>query len=97
MARPTEVTRPRTLGGMVYLGVLTGALAGVVVAALGPWRFGVVVLALSMLLGAAARLMITDASAGMLKVRNRYLDAAVLAILAVVMIFLAATIPDQPR
>ncbi|NYG60206.1 asparagine N-glycosylation enzyme membrane subunit Stt3 [Nocardioides daedukensis] len=97
LRKATEVTKPRTLGGLVYLGVLAGALTGVVVAALGPWRVGVSVLAVSMLLGAGARLMIPEANTGMLKVRNRYVDAAILVAMGVAIIVLATTIPDQIR
>lgn len=97
LRKATEVTRPRTLGGMVFLGVLIAALAGVVVAALGPWRLGVSLLAVSLLVGAGSRLLIPEPNSGMLKVRGRYIDAIILTGLGIALLILAATIPDQPR
>lgn len=97
LRRATEVTRPRTLGGLVFLGVLIAALAGVVVAALGPWRLGVSLLAVSLLVGAGSRLLIPEANSGMLKVRGRYMDAVILTGLGIALLILAATIPNQPR
>lgn len=96
-ARPvTEIKKPSTLGGVIYLLVLVAALIGVGVAATGAWRTGVSWLALSLLAAAAARVALTDDDAGMLRVRRKALDATILTTLGVALLVLAATIPDQP-
>ena len=92
----TELKKPSTVGGLIYLCVLGGAVSGVVVAATGPWRTGVSWLAFSLLAAAAARLVLPDADAGMLRVRSKILDAAILISMGVALLVLAATIPDQP-
>ena len=92
----TELKKPSTVGGLIYLCVLGGAVSGVVVAATGPWRTGVSWLAFSLLAAAAARLVLPDADAGMLRVRSKILDAAILVSMGVALLVLAATIPDQP-
>lgn len=92
----TEIKKPSTLGGIIYLLVLAGALTGVVMAATGAWRTGVSWLSLSMLVGAGARLALPDENAGMLRVRRKAVDAVVLTVMAVVLLVLVASIPDQP-
>ena len=92
----TEIKRPSTVGGIVYLVVLAGALVGVVIAATGAWRTGVSWLSISLLAGAAARLLLRTEVAGMLEVRRKSLDVVILVVLGVALLFLAATIPDQP-
>jgi hypothetical protein len=91
-----DISKPSTAGGVVYLGVLAGALTGVVIAAAGAWRTGVAWLAVSLLVAATARLALGDDNAGMLRVRRKLLDATILVGLGVALLFLATTIPDQP-
>lgn len=76
--------------------VLVAALAGVVVAATGPWRTGVSWLGVSLLAGAGARLLLPTEVAGMLEVRRKSLDVSILVVFGVCLIILATTIPDQP-
>ncbi|WP_235735924.1 DUF3017 domain-containing protein [Nocardioides alcanivorans] len=92
----TEFKKPSTVGGIVYLVVLVAALAGVVVAATGPWRTGVSWLGVSLLAGAGARLLLPTEVAGMLEVRRKSLDVSILVVFGVCLIILATTIPDQP-
>lgn len=92
----TEIKKPSTIGGLIYLVALAGALVGVVVAASGAWRSGVSWLALSLLVAAGARLALTDDDAGMLRVRRKGLDVTILVVMAVSLLVLVATIPDQP-
>ena len=82
---------------MIYLCVLGAAVAGVVIAASGPWRTGVSWLAFSLLAAAGARLLLPDHDAGMLRVRGKALDAGILIVMGIAILFLAGTIPDQPR
>ena len=92
----TELRKPSTLGGVIYLCVLGAAIAGVVIAATGPWRTGVSWLAFALLAAAVARLVLPDHDAGMLRVRNKALDATILIAMGIAILFLAGTIPDQP-
>lgn len=91
-----EIKKPSTLGGIIYLAVLAAALIGVGVAASGAWRSGVSWLGLSLLVAAGARLALSEDDAGMLQVRRKGVDAAMLVILGGALLVLAATIPDQP-
>lgn len=88
--------KPRTVGGVVYLGVLAGTAAGLVLVVLGPWRTGLWVVGGSMIAGATIRLVLPDRSAGMLGVRRKLIDVATMALLGVALCTLAVVIPDQP-
>lgn len=92
----TEIKKPSTLGGVVYLAVLAATLVGVVVAATGAWRSGVSWIALSLLVAAGTRLALADDDAGMLQVRRKFFDATLLIGMGVVLLVLVASIPDQP-
>jgi hypothetical protein len=92
----TELRKPSTLGGVIYLCVLAAAVAGVIIAATGPWRTGVSWLAFALLAAAVARLVLPDHDAGMLRVRNKALDATILIAMGIAILVLAGTIPDQP-
>ncbi|KRF18887.1 hypothetical protein ASG90_03065 [Nocardioides sp. Soil797] len=92
----TEIRKPSTLGGIIYLAVLAGALVGVVVAATGAWRSGVSWIALAVLAAAGARLALSDDDAGMLQVRRKAFDATILVAMGVTLLVLVASIPEQP-
>lgn len=92
-----EIRKPSTIGGILYLGVLATALAGIGIAASGAWRTGATWLAASMIAAAAARVVLTDDNAGMLRVRRKALDAVILTATGAAILFLAWSIPDQPR
>ena len=91
-----EIRKPSTLGGAIYLCVLVAALAGVGIAATGAWRTGVSWLAVALIGAAVARVVLPDDNAGMLRVRRKALDAVILTSVGSVLLFLAATIPNQP-
>ena len=91
-----EIRKPSTLGGVLYLCVLGAAIAGVVIAATGAWRTGVSWLAVALIGAAVARVVLPDDNAGMLRVRRKALDAAILTGAGVALLVLAATIPNQP-
>ena len=86
---------PSTIGGAFYLIVLAVVGFALVVVALGRWRTGIHILAGSLGAAAVLRLMLPQRDAGMLAVRNRFLDAAMLAGVGALLYFLASTIPDQ--
>ncbi|WP_346010506.1 DUF3017 domain-containing protein [Nocardioides sp. WS12] len=87
---------PATIGGFCYLAILVGTLAGVVVAATTDWRLGIRII--SGVLGAAAvlRLALPEKDAGMLAIRHRFLDVAILLAIGITLFALAQTIPNQP-
>ena len=85
MARADRVVRRvaaqlarRARGQLPFLAVLAVMVAGVVYLSVQPahWRRASTIIAVSMILGAALRLVLSDNHAGMLAVRNRWLDIA---------------------
>ncbi len=88
---------PSTLGGMIYLGVLLGTGIGIAITATGNWRLGTLWMAGAMIVAGAARLVLPQRDAGMLAVRHRSVDFVLLAGVGAILIFLATTIPNQPR
>ena len=95
---PVEEERryPSTIGGMFYLLVLVAVGAAITVASLHEWRTGIRVMGGALVLGAIVRLVRRSRDAGMLAVRHKVLDAAILLVLGGLLIFLAGSIPDQP-
>ena len=88
---------PSTIGGAFYLLVLAVVGAGLVLVVLAEWRTGVRVMGGALLFAAVVRVLLPARDAGMLAVRHKALDAAVLIFLGSALIFLAGSIPDQPR
>ena len=96
---PEEEPRrvPSTLGGLVYLSVVAISLVGLGIVAFGPWRRGIALIGMGLLLGAVMRATLRDRDAGMLRVRrNRWIDVLMLGGVGVALITLASVIPDQP-
>lgn len=87
---------PSTIGGAFYIGVLIVAAIGIGIVWSGSWRGGVRVLAGAVIAAAVLRLCLPARDAGMLAVRHRVVDCLVLAGIGGTLLFLAATIPNQP-
>ena len=87
--------RPRTLGGVVFLLVLAGTVAGVAVVVLSDWQAGLTLSGGSLLGAAFARLVLPNAQAGMLGVRRKLVDVATLLVLGTGLVTLAALIPPR--
>jgi hypothetical protein len=87
---------PSTIGGVFYLVVLAVTVTGLAVVVLGDWRTGIRWMASGLVLGAVTRMVLPGRDAGMLAVRNKWLDGALLSGLAAALFFLATSIPDQP-
>ncbi|MCL2543709.1 MAG: DUF3017 domain-containing protein [Nocardioidaceae bacterium] len=88
---------PSTIGGAFYIGVLVVAVLGVVLIGVGvDWRVGIRVLACALGVGGLSRLVLPQRDAGMLAVRARWLDVAVMLVVGVALFVLSITIPDQP-
>lgn len=88
--------KPSTTGGIFYLICVGVVIAGLAVAAAGPWREGVTLMGLGFGLALVMRLVLPDQRAGMLRVRHRIIDLMVLAACAGLMLALAVIIPDRP-
>jgi hypothetical protein len=95
-AEPEGRRYPSTLGGAFYLLVLAGSAVGLVIVTQGSWRLGVKWIAAALALAAVVRLVIPDNQAGMLAVRRRSLDVAILALAGVALWVLSTSIPNQP-
>ena len=94
---PDEPRRyPSTIGGAFYLLVLGVVAVAMVIVALDEWRTGVRLMGGALIFAAAVRLVLPRRDAGMLAVRHKVLDAAILIVLGGSLIFLAGSIPDQP-
>lgn len=87
---------PSTVGGLLYLLVLAGLLAGIATVVLADWRLGTRIIAGSLICTAGFRLVLPEKDAGMLAVRNRSLDALFPASAGAILMVLATSIPNQP-
>ena len=86
---------PSTLGGACYIVILAVCAGGVAVVSGGDWRLGVRLIAGGLVAAAALRLVLPGRDAGMLAVRHRAVDVAVLGALGGLIFFLASSIPEQ--
>jgi hypothetical protein len=93
---PEERRYPSTIGGAFYLLVLAVGAVGIAIVWGGDWRLGIRCLAAGLCFAALLRLVLPGRDAGMLAVRNRWLDAVVLGGVGAALFFLAQTIPNQP-
>ena len=87
---------PSTIGGLFYLVVLAITAVGIGIVSTGDWRLGTRWVAGALIFAALLRLVLPRRDAGMLAVRHRLVDCVMLAGVGVALIFLAATIPNQP-
>jgi uncharacterized membrane protein YdcZ (DUF606 family) len=77
--------------------VVVGVVAGLVVAWLGEstWRIGCLVIGAALVVGAAERAVLADREAGLLQVRGKAFDVAVLALTGAAVIVLAIVVPPD--
>ena len=87
---------PSTIGGAFYLSILAVAGTALFITYRHDWRLGIQILGGSLLAAALIRLVLANRDAGMLAVRNRFIDVTLLTGAAVALIVLATTIPDMP-
>jgi hypothetical protein len=81
---------------VLYFIVVAATCSGLLVALLSSWRRGVTIVGAALLLSALARALLGEYDAGMLRVRRRWFDVLLLSATGFMLIFLAATIPNQP-
>ncbi|TQL70152.1 DUF3017 family protein [Nocardioides albertanoniae] len=86
---------PSTLGGYVYLVVLAAAVSGLGLVGFGLWRVGIIVLAAGVGIASLGRAALRTKDAGMLAVRNRWFDVALLGLTAAALWILAVTVPGD--
>ena len=92
---PEERRYPSTIGGAFYLGVLLATAVGMtIVWRADDWRLGVRVVAGALVAAAVLRLVLPQRDAGMLAVRHRVVDVALLLTIGGGLFFLTASIPD---
>ena len=87
---------PSTIGGAFYLLVLAVVGVALLLVALHEWRTGIRLMGGALIFAALVRLVLRARDAGMLAIRHKVLDAAILLVLGGLLIFLAGSIPDQP-
>lgn len=87
---------PSTIGGAFYLLVLAATTVGIGIVTAGEWRVGIRVVAGAIFSAALLRLVLRRRDAGMLAVRHRVVDVLILLLVGSALVFLSATIPDQP-
>ena len=87
--------RPSTTGGLVYLVVAATLAVGLGIAALGPWRSGVTLMATALTLAFVARAILPDERAGMLRIRRRFVDLTTFAVCSAGMFALVIAIPTH--
>ncbi len=93
---PEERRYPSTIGGAFYLLILAAMAVGIVAAYIDDWRLGVRIVGLALVAAAVLRLVLPQRDAGMLAVRHRLVDVAILAAMGAALIFLAGDIPGPP-
>lgn len=79
------------------LSVYVGILVSLIVVIYVDFRFGAILLSLSVLLAFFLRLQLPDAAAGLLRVRRRRVDLAVLATLGTFLLILALVVPQGSK
>ncbi|WP_232680429.1 DUF3017 domain-containing protein [Nocardioides sp. R-C-SC26] len=95
---PDEEPRryPSTIGGAFYIAILVVATLAVAVVMAHEWRWGVRILAGCLGTAGLLRLVLPQRDAGMLAVRHRLIDVALLVGVGAALYWLAGSIPDQP-
>lgn len=87
---------PRSRGSQFYLLQLVAVVAGLVLIAVGQWRFGVGGIGLAFVAGACARSVVPIDHTGMLRVRGKAFDIVWMTTLGVALLVLPFLIPNQP-
>jgi len=83
----------RVVRELPTIAVLAAVAAGLAAAALDHWKLGTFLIGAALLLAAGLRLTLRERQAGLLVVRSRGFDAAVLLVLGFSLVALANTIP----
>jgi len=97
MPRPESSAAAKSLRQWPLLVIIAGVAAGLAIAFLGQstWRLGTLVIGASLGVGAVERIALPSREAGLLQVRSKGFDVAVLLVGAVAIIALAIAVPDR--
>jgi hypothetical protein len=95
--RPDRSASAKSLRQWPLLVILGGVLAGLLIAFLGQstWRIGCLVIGASLGVGALERVVLPSREAGLLQVRSKAFDVAVLLLGAIAIIALSIAVPDR--
>ena len=86
--------RRHAVGDWLFASCLVVSLSGLAVAAYGPWRQGVALCAVGLLVTSWTRLVLPEAMAGMLRVRRKAVDVIGLTLLGAALLVLAVLVPS---
>jgi hypothetical protein len=97
-ARVESSAATRTLRAWPVVVVLTGVMAGLVIALVWEpsWRLGCLIIGGSLGVGAIERIGLPSRDAGLLQVRSKAFDAGMLIVLSAAIIVLAIAVPTGP-
>lgn len=87
---------PRSRGSQIYLALLVGVAVGLVLVAVGVWRAGLMVVGVTFVAAAVARVVVPQDHVGMLRVRGRTFDIVWTTVLGVSLAVLALVVPPGP-
>jgi hypothetical protein len=87
--------KPRTVGGVVFLGVLATTLLGVLIVMAGRVQAGLSTAGAGLVLGALARLLLPPQQSGMLGVRRKLIDVSTMVVLGGGLLVLAVVIRER--
>jgi hypothetical protein len=90
------VPLPRSRGSQIYLLLLVGVAVGLGLVAFGPWRAGLMVVGVTFLVAAIARVLVPPDHVGMLRVRGRTFDIVWTTLLGTSLSLLALLVPPGP-
>ena len=87
---------PRSRGSQIYLLLLAGVFVGLMLVVSGPWRAGLLVVGVTFVIAALARVVVPVEHVGMLRVRNKAFDIFWTATLGLSLVVLAIVVPPGP-
>ncbi|MDP9395631.1 MAG: DUF3017 domain-containing protein [Actinomycetota bacterium] len=91
-----ESQRRRWYDEWPIIGVLAGVACGLAVVAVGRFREGTVVMAVSVVLASILRAVLPERRAGLLVVRSRVIDVVTSAAMGAALLALALVVPPPP-
>ncbi len=91
-----KLRMPRSRGSQIYLLLLFGVFAGLMLVIAGPWRVGLMVVGATFVAAALSRVVVSAEHVGMLRVRGKAFDVFWTATLGISLCLLALLVPPGP-